>query len=64
MKRLVVIFDCKHKQDVIAYLVKSRVQYSMFTDIYTGDVRVSVPHAKGFLLLAELRRASISYETI
>ena len=64
MKRIVVTFDCKHKPFVRAYLVSNRVQYSMSTDIYTGDVHVYVPHAKGAALLAELRRASIPYRLV
>ena len=64
MKRIVVLFAYKHKEIVRAHLVNYRLQYSMSTDIYTGDVRVSVPHAKGALLLAELRRAGIPYELI
>lgn len=64
MKRMVVLFDSMFKQVVCAYLVMNRFQYSMFTDVYTGEVRVSVPHAKGVCLLAELRRNSIPYELI
>lgn len=64
MKRILVTFDCKHKPFVRAYLVSNRVQYSMSTDIYTGDVHVYVPHAKGSCFLAELRRASIPYRLV
>ena len=64
MKRMVVLFNSKYKQDVKDYLVMNRVQYSMYTDIYTGEVRLSVPHSKGVLLTAELRRASVPYELI
>ena len=64
MKRIVVTFDCKYKQAVRAYLVSNRVQYSMSTDIYTGDVHVYVPHAKGVALLAELRRISVPYRLV
>ena len=61
MKRMVVLFNSKFKQDVIDYLVMNRVQYSMYTDIYTCEVRISVAHSKGVRLTAELRRASIPY---
>lgn len=64
MKRIVILIDYKHKQLVRAHLVNYRLQYSMSTDIYTGRVRVSVPHVKGECLLAELRRSSIPYELI
>lgn len=64
MKRMVVLISSRFKQDVIAYLDLNRVQFSMFTDVYTGDVRLSVPHSKGVSLLSELRRASIHYELI
>ena len=64
MKRIVVTFDCKYKAFVRAYLVSNRVQYSMSTDIYTGDVHVYVPHAKGAALLAELRRVSVPYRLV
>ena len=64
MKRFVVTFDCKYKQAVRAYLVSNRVWYSMSTDIYTGDVHVYVPQAKGAQFLAELRRASIPYRLV
>lgn len=64
MKRILVTFDFKHKPFVRAYLVSNRVQYSMSTDIYTGDVHVYVPQAKGAHLLAELRRASIPYRLV
>lgn len=64
MKRIVVTFDCKYKTFVRAYLVSNRVQYSMSTDIYTGDVHVYVPHAKGAALLAELRRLSVPYRLV
>lgn len=64
MKRILVTFDCKHKPFVRAYLVSNRIQYSMSTNIYTGDVHVYVPHAKGANLLAELRRASVPYSLI
>ena len=64
MKRMVVTFDGKHKPFVRAYLVSNRVQYSMSTDIYTGDVHVYVPNAKGVALLAELRRFSIPYRLV
>lgn len=61
---MVVLIDSKFKNVVRDYLVINRVQYSMFTDIYTGQVRLSVPHAKGVRLLAELRRDSIPYGLI
>ena len=64
MKRIVVTFDCKYKHAVRAYLVSNRVQYSMSTDIYTGDVHVYVPHVKGVALLAELRRLSVPYRLV
>ena len=64
MKRILVTFDCKHKPFVRAYLVSNRVQYSMSTNIYTGDVHVYVPRAKGAHLLAELRRFSIPYSLV
>ena len=64
MKRILVTFDCKHKPFVRAYLVSNRVQYSMSTNIYTGDVHVYVPRAKGVHLLAELRRVSIPYSLV
>lgn len=64
MKRIVIVFDSNFKQDVRAYLVSKRVQYSMSVDIYTGDVRLSVPHANGVRLLSELRRTSIPYQLI
>ena len=64
MKRIVVTFDCKYKNFVRDFLVSYRVQYSMSTDIYTGDVRVSVPRAKCVPLLTELRRLSVPYELI
>lgn len=64
MKRIVVTFDCKHKPFVRAYLVSNRIQYSMSTNIYTGDVHVYVPKSKGVHLLAELRRVSIPYSLV
>lgn len=64
MKKMVVLIDSKFKQVLCAYLVMNRIQYSMFTDVYTGEVRVSVPSAKGDSFLAELRRNSISYNLI
>lgn len=64
MKRILVTFDFKHKQFVRAYLVSNRIQYSMTTNIYTGDVHVYVPRTKGVSFLAELRRASIPYALI
>ena len=64
MKRILVTFDCKHKPFVHAYLVSNRIQYSMSTNIYTGDVHVYVPRAKGVHLLAELRRVSIPYSLV
>ena len=64
MNRIVVLFDCKYMQFVHAYLATNRVQYSSFTDIFSCETRVSVPHAKGVSLLAELRRNSISYELL
>ena len=64
MKRMVVLFDCKYKPQVRAFLTANRIQYSMSFDIYTDGVRVSVPHAKGVRLLAELRRSSIPYDLI
>ena len=64
MKRILVTFDCKHKPFVRAYLVSNRIQYSMSTDIYTGEVHVYVPQLKGACFLAELRRASISYRLV
>lgn len=64
MKRIVVTIDCKYKSDVRDYLVINRVQYSMYTDVYTGEVRLSVPRSAGVRLLSELRRYSIPYELI
>ena len=64
MKRILVTFDCKHKPFVRAYLVSNRIQYSMSTDIYTGDVHVYVPYSKGVPFLAELRRASIPFRFV
>lgn len=64
MKRMVVLVDSRFKQLLYAYLDMNRIQYSMFTDVYTGEVRVSVPRAKGFRFLTELRRNSISYVLI
>lgn len=64
MKLIVILFDCKYKSQVCAILTAKRIQYSMFTDVYTGDVRVSVPYAIGVRLLAELRRSSIPYDII
>ena len=64
MKRILVTFDCKHKSFVRAYLVSNRIQYSMSTNIYTGDVHVYVPHAKGARFLAELRRFSVPYSLV
>lgn len=61
---MVILVSLMYKQDVLAYLDLHRVKYSMSTDIYTGDVRLSVPYSKGVSLLAELRRASIHYELI
>lgn len=62
MKRMVVLIDSKFKQDVRALLVMNHVQYSMSIDAYIGEVRVSLPHAKGDRFLAELRRFYIPYE--
>lgn len=62
MKRMIVLFGSQYKQVVRAYLDSARVQFSMYADIYTGDIRVSVPHSKGVRFLAELRRLSIPYE--
>ena len=59
---MVVLFSSNFTQDVVTYLAMNRVKYSMYTDIYTLEVRLSLPHAKGVRLLAELRRASIPYE--
>ena len=64
MKTMVVLFDCKYKSQVCASLDTKRIQYSIFTDVYTGDVRVSVPYAIGVRLLSELRRSSIPYDLI
>ena len=64
MKRILVTFDCHHKQAVRAYLVSNRVQYSMSTDIYTGDVHVYVPYSKGLRFLAELRRLSVPFRFV
>lgn len=64
MKRILVTFDLKHKQAVRAYLVSNRVQYSMTTDIYMGDVHVYVPYSKGVRFLAELRRLSVPYRLV
>ena len=64
MKRMVVLINSKFKQDIENYLVMNRVQYSMYTDIYTGDVRLSVPHSKGVRLISELRRSSVPYDII
>ena len=64
MKRMVVLVDLKFKQVLCAYLDMSLSQYSMFTDLCTGEFRVSVSHTKGVRLLAELRRNSIPYELI
>lgn len=64
MKRIVILLQPKFKDVVRAGLVMSRVQYSMFTDICTGDVRLSLPRSKGIHFLAELRRASIPFELI
>ena len=64
MKRILVTIDCKYKPFVRAYLVSNRVQYSMSTDFYTGDIHVYVPQAKGAHLLAELRRVSIPYRLV
>ena len=64
MKRILVTFDFKHKPFVRAYLVSNRIQYSMSTNVYTGDVHVYVPQAKGVQFLAELRRASIPYSLV
>ena len=62
MKRMVILFSSKYKHAVCAYLSINRVQYSMFTDIYLGEVRVSLPYAKGVALTVIMRRYSISYE--
>lgn len=62
MKRMVILFSSKYKHAVCAYLSMNRVQYSMFTDIYLGEVRVSLPYTKGIALTAVLRRYSIPYE--
>lgn len=62
MKRMVVLIDSKFKQNVCALLAMNRVQYSMSTDSYIGEVRVSLPHSKGVRFLAELRRFYIPYE--
>ena len=64
MKRMVVIFDCKYKSQVRAYLTANRIQYSMSIDIYTGEVRCSVPYSKGVSFLAELRCDSVPYELV
>ena len=64
MKRIVVTFDCKYKPFVRAYLVSNRIQYSMSTDVYTGDVHVYVPQVKSVHFLAELRRVSIPYRLV
>ena len=64
MKTMVILFDSKYKSKVCAALTANRIQYSTFTDVYTGDVRVSVPYAIGIRLLAELRRSSIPYDLI
>lgn len=64
MKKMVVLVDSKFKQFVCAYLVMHRVQYSIFTDIYTCEIRVSVPYVKGVRFLTELRRNSVPYELI
>ena len=64
MKRILVTFDCHYKKAVRAYLVSNRVQYSMSTDIYTGDVHVYVPQTKGERFLAELRRLSVPYRLV
>ena len=62
MKRMVVLIESKFKQDVRALLDMNHVQYSMSTDVYTDEVRVSLPYAKGVRFLAELRRFYIPYE--
>lgn len=59
---MVVLIDSKFKPAVCAYLSMNRVQYSMFTDIYLGEVRISLSHTKGVALTAALRRYSIPYE--
>ena len=64
MKRILVTFDSKYEQAVRDYLVINRVQYSMSRDIYTGDVHLYIPHAKGVQFLAELRRDSIPYRLV
>ena len=64
MKTMVILFDSKYKSKVCASLTAKRIQYSTFTDVYTGDVRVSVPYAIGVRLLSELRRSSIPYDLI
>lgn len=64
MKRIVILFDSKFKSDIHSYLDFHRVQYSMFIDIYTSEVRLSVPRSAGIRFLAELRRDSIPYELI
>ena len=61
MKRIVILFDCKYKQLVRAFLVSNRVQYSTSIDPYTGDFRVSVPRAKVAAFTSDMRRCSIPY---
>ena len=57
MKRMTLLFSSQHKHAVCAYLSMNRVQYSMSTDIYLGEVRVSLPFTKGVALTAVLRRS-------
>ena len=64
MKCMVVLFSSTYKQDLRAYLVSHRVQYSISTDIYTDEIRVSLPHVQGVHLIAAMRRLSIPYELI
>lgn len=64
MKRMVVLFDNKFKPQVRAFLVANRIQYSITFDFNAGLARVSVPHANGVRLLAELRRSCIPYELL
>lgn len=64
MKRIVILIDYKFKQVVRAHLVNYCAQYSLSIDSYTGDLLISLPHAKGVRFLAELRRSSIPYELI
>lgn len=64
MKRIVFVVDSKFKNDVRRLLSLYRFQFSMHTDVYTGDFRVSLPYAKGVRFLSELRRSSIPYELI